>query len=236
MKLGLLSDIHGNCYALKAVLDALKCKDVDTLIITGDFVGYYFWPAEVFNLLKNWDVVAVCGNHDRMLESAINDKSYRLKVLKKYGSGLDIALKELDKKTIRWLMHLPNLLRYETKDGDVLLCHGSPWDGDEYVYPDLNDESLNRYAGLKARWVVQGHTHYPMHKKIGDISVINPGSVGQPRNRQTGAQWALLDTESGEVTHFCEQYDLSKVIKESDKRHPEITYLTNILERVSKQY
>lgn len=231
MKLGLLSDIHGNCYALKAVLDALKHKDVDTLIITGDFVGYYFWPSEVFNLLKKWNVVAICGNHDRMLESAMNDKSYRLKVLKKYGSGLEAAIKELDGETLRWLMRLPNSLEYETKDGNILLCHGSPWDGDEYVYPDLNDESLNRYIDLNVGWVIQGHTHYPMHKKIGDISVINPGSVGQPRNGETGAQWALLDTESGKVIHFCEQYDFLKVIKESNKRHPEIPYLANILER-----
>jgi len=120
---------------------------------------------------------------------------------------------------------------YETKDGNVLLCHGSPWDRDEYVYPDSDDQSLSRYANLNIKWVIQGHTHYPMYKQIGDVVMINPGSVGQPRNRQSCAQWALLDTYSGKVKYFCEQYDLSIVVEESKKRHPEIPYLADILER-----
>lgn len=230
MKLALLSDIHGNYYALKAVLDILKHKNIDTLIIAGDFVGYYFWPVEVFELLKEWNLVAVCGNHDRMLKSAINDKNYRFKVRNKYGSGLDIALEQLDKKTIEWLMCLPDSLKYETQEGVMLLCHGSPWDKDEYVYPDADNMSFNRYADLGVRWVVQGHTHYPLYKKVDNVLLINPGSIGQPRNMKLGAQWALLDTISGEVAYFCEQYDSSKVIIESNKKHPEIPYLANILQ------
>ena len=70
-----------------------------------------------------------------------------------------------------------------------------------------------------------------MYKQIGDVVMINPGSVGQPRNRQSCAQWALLDTYSGKVKYFCEQYDLSIVVEESKKRHPEIPYLADILER-----
>ena len=54
MKVALLSDIHGNVFALQSVLNAVKKKGIDTLIVTGDFVGYYFWPAEVFALLKDW--------------------------------------------------------------------------------------------------------------------------------------------------------------------------------------
>ena len=80
------------------------------------------------------------------------------------------------------------------------------------------------------KWVVQGHTHYPMIRKFENISVINPGSVGQPRNKDQGAQWALLDTESDKIEHFCEQYDSSEVVMESKKRHPEIPYLADVLE------
>ena len=232
MKIGLLGDIHGNYYALRAVLNSIKKNNIDTLLIVGDFVGYYFWPVEVFELLKDWNMVAICGNHDRMLEDAENDENYRLKVRKKYGSGLDIALDQLDEKTIKWLTNLPNSLEYETKDGNVLLCHGSPWDGDEYVYPDSDDESLSRYATLDVKWVIQGHTHYPMCKKNGDVTVINPGSVGQPRGKQIGAQWAQLNTISNKVDFFCEQYDIEHVVQESKTRHPEIPYLANILQRV----
>ena len=81
--------------------------------------------------------------------------------------------------------------------------------------------------------MVQGHTHYPMIKNYGKVTVINPGSVGQPRNRQLGAQWALLDTESDKIEHFCEKYDSSLVMMEAKKRHPEISYLEDVLKRVS---
>jgi len=237
LKLALLSDIHGNCYALKAVLEEIKRRNIDTLIITGDFVGYYFWPVEVFKLLKGWNVIAIRGNHDKMLECT-NNKAYRVKIRKKYGSGLDIALDQLDKKNIEWLMHLPNSFEYETKDGGILLCHGSPWDGDEYIYPDVNNDLLSKYSniGTDVKWVVQGHTHYPMCKNVYGISIINPGSVGQPRNGQLGAQWALLDTTSGKLKHFCERYEISKVIRESERRHPEIPYLAKILQRSCEQY
>jgi putative phosphoesterase len=231
VKLALLSDIHGNHYALKAVLNAVRHKNIDTLMIAGDFVGYYFWPVEVFKLLKSWHIVAVRGNHDRMLEDAANDQKYLLKMCKKYGTGLSIALDHLDEKMVEWLTHLPDSLEYKTKGGTILLCHGSPWDGDEYVYPDSESESLNRYASLDVKWVVQGHTHYPMYQRIDGVTLINPGSVGQPRNRQPGAQWALLDTDLQKVEYFCEQYNVIEVVKESKKRHPEIPYLANILER-----
>ena len=61
--------------------------------------------------------------------------------------------------------------------------------------------------------------------------MVNPGAVGQPRNRQPGAQWALLDTESQKIAHFCEQYDSSEVVMESKKRHPELPYLADVMVR-----
>jgi len=231
MKVALLSDIHGNVFALQSVLNAVKKKGIDTLIVTGDFVGYYFWPAEVFALLKDWNMVAIGGNHDRMLKNVKNDDEYRLKIRKKYGSGLDIALDQLDKERIKWLMNLPNSIEYETDNGNMLLCHGSPWDKDEYIYPDLKNESLSRYDKLNVKWVIQGHTHHSMFKKSGGVTIINPGSVGQPRNKQIGAQWAQLDTISNKADFFCEQYDIKHVVQESKIRHPEITYLANILQK-----
>ena len=112
-----------------------------------------------------------------------------------------------------------------------MICHGSPWENDEYVYPDSSDESFERYAKLNVNWVIQGHTHYSMLKQIGNVTLINPGSVGQPRNKKPGAHWALLDTKINKVNFFCEQYDIKKVVEESNKRHPGIPYLANILEK-----
>ena len=132
---------------------------------------------------------------------------------------------------IAWLTGLSDSLEYKTQDGNILLCHGSPWVDDEYVYPDADNKSLGRYTKLDVKWVVQGHTHHSMHKKIGDVVLINPGSVGQPRNKKPGAHWALLDTSLNEVNFFCEQYDIKKVVEESRRKHPEIPYLSNILKK-----
>ena len=96
MKLVLLADIHGNHHALSAVLHAVRQQNVDTLLIAGDFVGYYFWPVEVFQLLKPWNVVAVLGNHERMLKKARHDQDFLQFVNAKYGSGLSVALEQLD--------------------------------------------------------------------------------------------------------------------------------------------
>jgi putative phosphoesterase len=231
VKLVLLADIHGNHHALSAVLHAVRQQNVDTLLIAGDFVGYYFWPIEVFQLLKPWNVVAVRGNHERMLKKARHDQDFLQFVNAKYGSGLSVALEQLDSITIDWFTELPDSLKFDTCDGNLLLCHGSPWNGDEYIYPDTEGESSSKYASLDVKWVVQGHTHYPMVRKFGDVTVINPGAVGQPRDRRPGAQWALLDTESRKIEHFCERYDSSEVVMESKKRHPEIPYLAGVLER-----
>jgi putative phosphoesterase len=231
MKIAILSDIHGNVFALKSVLNAVTKKRIETLIVSGDFVGYYFWPVEVLNLLRGYELIVVRGNHDKMLKMAKKDTAYLEKISRKYGSGLKIALDQLDDEKVEWLSNLPDLVEYETQDGKILVCHGSPWDGDEYVYPDLDNESLNRYSKLKAKWIIQGHTHYSMHCKIGDISIINPGSVGQPRDKRPGAHWALLDTSLNKVNFFCEQYDIKKVANESRERHPNIPYLANVLER-----
>lgn len=233
MKLALLSDIHSNYRALKAVLNVVRQHNVDTLLIAGDFIGYYFWPLEVFQLLKSWNVVAVRGNHDRMLRKARIDQRFLRRVSEKYGSGLSIALDQLDSERLDWLTDLPDSRVYETKDGKIFLCHGSPWDSDEYFYPDSEGELLEKYASFDAKWIVQGHTHYPMIRKFGGVTVVNPGAVGQPRNQHPGAQWALLDSESRHIEHFCEYYDLGEVVAECKKRHPELPYLANILERVN---
>ena len=231
MKFSLLSGIHSNHYALHAVLKAVRKNNIDTLLIAGDFIGYYFWPAEVFQLLEPWDVVAIRGNHDKMLGKAEKDKQYLQRMTKKYGSGLKVALEQLDHEKINWLATLPDSKEYKLVNESILICHGSPWNVDEYVYPDAESEILDRYASLDVNYVLQGHTHHPMIKKVRDITVINAGSVGQPRNRQPGAQWAMLDTEQRKVVHYCEPYDSSKIILEAKKRDPGIPYLADVMVR-----
>lgn len=108
----------------------------------------------------------------------------------------------------------------------ILLCHGAPWDIDFYIYPDSSIDILSKCVIGSFDLVVLGHTHYPMLFSINNTLIVNPGSVGQPRNRKPGAHWAIYDTLSGKIEFKVEEYDCSELVVESKKRHPNLTYLS----------
>ncbi|MDB5865565.1 MAG: hypothetical protein JWO70_3371 [Betaproteobacteria bacterium] len=231
VKIGVLGDIHGNAAALKAVLGHALREGVERLVVTGDLVGYYFDPAEVLRLLDDWDAVIVRGNHEDMLAAARADAAALPAIRKSYGSGIDVALEELSEAELDRLCALPHPLPVQLDDVRVLLCHGSPADNDEYVYPDAKPDVLDRCAVPGYDVVIMGHTHYPLQREVAGITLLNPGSVGQPRNREPGAQWALLDTATGRATLRNERYDPTAVAAQARARHPELPYLAEVLTR-----
>jgi putative phosphoesterase len=231
VRLALIGDIHGNHLALQAVLNAAITKRVDSLLVTGDLVGYYFAPLKVLQLLASWEKFVVRGNHEDMLATSRTDPKSSHKVEKRYGCGVRLALEQLSGEQIDYLCSLPHPLALNLGGLRILLCHGSPWDVDQYIYPDADSDLMLRCASYDFDVVVMGHTHYPIVREIGKTLLVNPGSVGQPRNRQLGASWALLDTESRSVTLHREDYDCSILINECQRRHPEIPYLSEVLQR-----
>jgi putative phosphoesterase len=230
VKVALLGDIHGNDRALAAVLRGAERHGVERLLITGDLIGYYFWPKHVLELLAPWQFVAVRGNHEAMLAEARRNPDYLSSVETKYGSGLRVAIETISPEELDWLEKLPHPLEVEIESCRILLCHGAPWDINQYVYPDASQDLLERCTGTGHEVVVLGHTHYPMTHWIGGTMLLNPGSTGQPRKRDSGAEWALLDTDSIEVTLMKEPYDITPVVEASVARHPEIPFLANVLE------
>lgn len=231
MKIGVLGDIHGNSLALTAVLERARLEHVERLLITGDLVGYYFAAAEVLRMLSAWDAVIARGNHEDMLAAARADPSRFASIGKAYGSSLALALEELSEAELDMLCNLPHPVPLELGHLRVLLCHGAPWDNDQYVYPDADESLLTRCAIHGYDFVVMGHTHYPLLRKVGAVTLLNPGSVGQPRNRQPGAQWAVLDTDTSTVSLRNEHYDFTRVAAEARARHPELPYLAEVLTR-----
>lgn len=231
MRLALLGDIHGNHVALEAVLAAARKHGVERLLVTGDLVGYYFWPREALELLAPWTSVVVRGNHEDMLASVRSDPAFLLRVDTRYGTGLHTAIDQLSAHQLDQLCALPHPLELAIEGCRILLCHGAPWDIDQYVYPDAKPELLQRCAIQEFDLVVLGHTHYPMNHMIGTTLVVNPGSVGQPRNRQPGAHWALFDTASRSLQFHQETYNSSALVRECRQRHPELPYLAEVLLR-----
>lgn len=231
MKLALLGDFHGNHLALQAVLAAASLSGVEKLLITGDLVGYYDAPLQVLDLLRPWDRHLVRGNHEDMLIVALTNPSFQAQVKARYGTGLSTAIEQLGVQQIDELCNLPHPLELVIDGCRILLCHGAPWDIDQYVYPDAKQELLERCAIQDFDLVVLGHTHYPMQQQIGKTLVVNPGSVGQPRNRQPGAHWAIFDTASRNLEFHQELYDSSALLRECRQRHPELPYLSEVLIR-----
>lgn len=232
MRLAAIGDIHGNSAALRAVLDSAARANVDALLVTGDMVGYYFDPAGALDLLEPWQRFAVRGNHEDLLADARRDPQHLAAIDRKYGSGLRAALDALSPQKLDSLCTLPHPLELVLDGKRILLCHGSPWDNDCYVYPDADPALLARCAVAGYDYVILGHTHHPMLRQVGGVAVLNPGSVGQPRNRRPGAQWALIDTGLGEIELCCEQYDYEAVAAEARRRHPELAYLADVLVRM----
>jgi len=235
MRIGILSDIHGNIDALRAVLDAASRSFIDRLFVLGDVVGYYYQPALCLDLLDEWDTVWICGNHEVMLEQARRDPEAGSRIKSLFGSGIEVALNTLPGHRLDWLSNLPETTCVDVKDKRTLLCHGSPWCVDEYVYPDVADTVRDKIAAQGFDFVFMGHTHHPFIWSVANCQIANPGSVGQPRNRQPGAHWLIWDTAAARLIPRSEPYDATALFSECEWRDPDRAYLRDVLTRTGDQ-
>lgn len=229
MKFALLSDIHGNVEALKAVVNAAQDESVSGFLIAGDIIGYYFRTNEVLNLISSINAKVIRGNHEDLFEEWLQDKEKRIDLQKKYGNSFLYNQDRLSKEQKKYLKELPVKIEEIINGKTVLVCHGSPWDSNEYVYPDCAPEKTSRFFAQNKDLVVFGHTHYPVLWEKKRQIVVNPGSVGQPRDRKGGACWALWDSESHTVSLHRTFYDVEPVLQDCRDFSPETSYLINIL-------
>lgn len=230
MKVALLSDIHANAPALGAVLSEARALKVERLIVTGDNVGYYYQPAETLRLLDEWQWDGIRGNHEDMLLQWQQGQG-RDRVVRRYGSGIAEAARQLMPAEIDRLTGMPYTREVRIGERRALLCHGSPWDPELYVYPDADDSIRSKMAAAEVDLVVFGHTHYPVvwaDNRDGTL-VANPGSVGQPRDRSAGSSWALWDSAANKIDLRRTRYDPRPVQKQARDRDPLLPYLADVL-------
>jgi putative phosphoesterase len=186
VRLAVLADVHANLPALEAVL-----RDVDSLSpagiwVAGDLVGYNPWPNEVLQILRDRRMKAIRGNHDR---AALSGDTSRFNELA--AAAVRWTRIQLTPGSVTYLKDLEDRTRATMPEGSVAMYHGSPRDDDEYVYPSSADEAVVKKAG--AAFVILGHTHLPMALSFRSGVLVNPGSVGQPRDGDPRASWGLLD-------------------------------------------
>jgi putative phosphoesterase len=208
MKIGILSDIHSNSFALEAVLKEAEIEKISHFFILGDIFGYYPWAAETYQLISRLDAITICGNHDLMLlsDQVPNPAPDYWETLVHNKNLLNQKCPE----ALVWLKKLePYLLNYKIEEINFSLYHGTP---DNPVngrfYPD-NENLYEWFPSQSNNVILLGHTHYPFYKKIvNGGAVINPGSVGQPRDGKISASWAIYNTETQECQLRRTEYNV----------------------------
>jgi len=208
----LISDVHANLPALDAVLRAIP--DDAVIVCAGDLVGYYVEPNEVCELLREKSVLCIKGNHDKYV---LGELDYNLERESKYRV---VATQQvLTAENREWLSSLPDMLELKVGPANgvevagggsqraILIAHGSPDSVEEYIYPDT---SLEKLRSVEQDCLVLGHTHHPMCRYLDDLMVVNPGSVGQARDRIVGACYATLNSKTGVVEFGRVQYNVGE--------------------------
>jgi len=230
MRVGIISDVHANYPALSCILRAGDRDQIGKWLVLGDLVGYYYWASECINTLRELDMECIGGNHDRLAVSASLGESSLDALRKKYGSGHQVAVEQLDSVQMNWLADLPDTRDLSISGRSVHLCHGSPWDPIEYIYPDASEQTWEKFGNVDFDVVLYGHSHYANARFVGRTLVLNPGSVGQPRDRKGGAQWAVWDSESYSFELRRESYDIGLVQDLCRLHDPHNSYLHDVLD------
>lgn len=201
MKIGFLADIHGNFPALQAVLDALP--SVDLLICCGDVVGYYPDVNQVCELLRERQVFVVRGNHDAYTTGELQPDPNRLAVYRTEWTRAN-----LESDHMHWLAGLPVESKFKLDSLQLIIRHANLWDEETYLYPDSPHtlETDLQYGEI----LVVGHTHRPMQVEAGKGVILNPGSVGQPRDWEPRSSYALFDTQTGAIEFKRVPYPVSE--------------------------
>ena len=184
MKLGIISDIHCNVLGLQAALAAIG--PVDDLLCLGDSISQNRFSNEVVGLLRSSGARMILGNHEELFLSEAGKQAR--------------AQDQVDQELVAFLADQP-LQRRLTYDGKtVLMSHSTPWEPrGEYIYP--HNEKLEQFAEAGADFILYGHTHAEVVRRVGDVIIVNPGSAGETRYTPNGwrLSCAVLDTVTGEV-------------------------------------
>ena len=183
MKLGLISDLHGDPVALELAWAHLTVLGADTIVCAGDLVGYGPFPDRVVAFLKEHEIPAVRGNHDRWaLERGPGGCD-------EFGGGTPSA------ETLRYLQGLPFDRLVSEGDRIGVVVHGSPHGDMEFVSHATHPPAVLRgyLTTLNVNLLVVGHTHEPMWYRCERGLVVNPGSVVSMPVVKTSRTFALVD-------------------------------------------
>jgi putative phosphoesterase len=218
-RIAIISDMHGNLPALKAVLADIQNQGLSQIYHLGDLVGYNPFPNETVALVQARGIPGLAGNYDRAVSAAGPDPIAAYLNPKISPMALEIyhwTMEEVDSGSRDYLAGLPEQLLLQVGQWQILLTHGSPRHVMEYVRPTISDASLSEIlAGVSAQIVLTGHTHIPMIRDLNGKWLINPGSVGFPKDGDPRASYAILELEDTlDITIRRVEYDIDQTARE----------------------
>ncbi len=219
MRCAILADIHANLAALTAVLKDIEVKGgVDEVWCLGDIVGYGPEPSECIKLLRNYKPVCVAGNHDLGAVGKLDLTFFNPAA----AQTCSWTAEKLNPAALSYLELLPETV----VKGDFLLVHGSP-SSPIMEYVISNSIAERNFAFFEERYCLVGHTHAPLAFKQEDGKItsiplssgiglvlgkprmiINPGAVGQPRDGDPRASYAIYDSEGKIFRVYRIPYDI----------------------------
>lgn len=204
MKILVLADIHSNWQALSAI-----DEDFDACVISGDLVDYGVQPVECIEWARQHNAVVIRGNHDHAVAQRVPVKPGNgFRCLAAFARPMHWEV--LSAEHLTWLARVPVTTYVQLGDLKFFLVHGTPRDPlDEYLTNDP-DTWRTRLEDIDADFICTGHTHVPLHIDLGDKHVLNPGSVGQPRDGDPRCSYAIV--EDGNVEFKRIEYDIDETL------------------------
>jgi predicted phosphodiesterase len=220
LKIGIISDIHANLAALRAVLQALEDEACTKIICAGDVVGYGASPLECIQLLQEKRIPCIQGNHDAWVAEGIHEWG----VSKEAAIVVEWTRKLLPPDALDWLRKLPRTYQYANFE----VCHGSLAWRPYWGYVLHNKALLTHLLFQRASVCFHGHTHLPVigmhahgeHARMSaftDITVppghrvlVNVGSVGQPRDKNPQASCGIYEIKERRIRPLRIAYDIAE--------------------------
>lgn len=193
MRILLLADLHANWPALHAIKE-----NCDACLVLGDLVDYGLEPAPCLQWVKQKATYAIRGNHDHGVAQFVKVQGRNGF---KYLTGVtrQVTQERISSEDRRFLGSLPVSKRVTLDGVRYLMVHATPRDPlDEYAIADA-DFWAKRLTDVDAQVICVGHTHHPYILEVGDKLVINPGSVGQPRDGDPRASYAIIENQRVEL-------------------------------------
>lgn len=217
--------MHGNSDALAAVLRQVRGMSFDATLVLGDLVGYGASPNQVVESVRHLEgeVHVVRGNHDKVVAELEDGSNFNQPALQ----AARWATQRLTPANLRYVRELPK--GPITISDDLHICHGSPLDEDTYVFSIYDAYEI--FANYSTPLVFFGHTHIPslfvLHSEDIEVAVVqgdsftlqleegkryllNPGSIGQPRDRDPRAAFVIYDSDARSVLWQRVEYAVSK--------------------------